>query len=107
MSVRGIRGHLEELSGIHVSAGLISAVIGRGRGMAEPTAGCLLSAGVLRRDTGQKPRRRLCPYKAVYIALGIRPDGTKGILGIWIEQTESAKFWLRVMNGRTAALVTF
>ena len=36
--------------------------------------------------------------KAVYIALGIRPDGTKEILGISIEQTEGAKFWLRVMN---------
>ena len=36
--------------------------------------------------------------KAVYIARGIRPDGTKEILGIWIEQTEGAKFWLRVMN---------
>ena len=36
--------------------------------------------------------------KAIYIALGIRPDGTKEILGIWIEQTEGAKFWLRVMN---------
>jgi hypothetical protein len=40
MSVREIRGHLEELYGIDVSAGLISAVIGGGRGMAEPTAGC-------------------------------------------------------------------
>ncbi len=36
--------------------------------------------------------------KAVYIALAILPDGTKEILGIWIEQTEGAKFWLRVMN---------
>ena len=36
--------------------------------------------------------------KAVYIALGILPDGNKEILGIWIEQTEGAKFWLRVMN---------
>lgn len=36
--------------------------------------------------------------KAVYVALGILPDGTKEILGIWIEQTEGAKFWLRVMN---------
>ena len=35
---------------------------------------------------------------AIYIALGILPDGTKEILGIWIEQTEGAKFWLRVMN---------
>ena len=36
--------------------------------------------------------------KAVYIALAILPDGTKEILGLWIEQTEGAKFWLRVMN---------
>ena len=37
-------------------------------------------------------------WPALYIALGILPDGTKEILGIWIEQTEGAKFWLRVMN---------
>jgi putative transposase len=36
--------------------------------------------------------------KAVYVALGVRPDGTKEILGLWIEQNEGAKFWLRVMN---------
>jgi putative transposase len=36
--------------------------------------------------------------KAIYIALGMRPDGTKDVLGLWIEQTEGAKFWLRVMN---------
>jgi putative transposase len=38
--------------------------------------------------------------KAVYIALGVRPDGTKDILGLWIEQSEGAKFWLRAMTGR-------
>ena len=32
------------------------------------------------------------------IALGILADGTKQILGIWIEQTEGAKFWLSVFN---------
>ena len=36
--------------------------------------------------------------EAIYIALGILPDGIKEILGIWIGQTEGAKFWLRVMN---------
>jgi putative transposase len=36
--------------------------------------------------------------KAVYVALGVRPDGSKEVLGLWIEQTEGAKFWLRVMN---------
>jgi putative transposase len=33
--------------------------------------------------------------KAVYLGLGVRPDGTKEILGLWIEQTEGARFWLR------------
>jgi transposase-like protein len=32
------------------------------------------------------------------LALGIAPDGTKDVLGLWIEQTEGAKFWLRVMT---------
>jgi len=36
--------------------------------------------------------------KTVYLALGVLPDGTKDIPGIWIEQSESAKFWLRVMT---------
>ncbi len=36
--------------------------------------------------------------KAVYITLGIQPDVTKEVLGIWIEQTEGAKFWMRVMT---------
>ena len=36
--------------------------------------------------------------KAVYFALGIAADGTKDVLGLWIEQNEGAKFWLKVMN---------
>jgi len=36
--------------------------------------------------------------KAVYIALAVLPDGAREILGLWIEQTEGATFWLRVMN---------
>jgi putative transposase len=36
--------------------------------------------------------------KAVYVALGVTPDGTKDTLGLWIETSEGAKFWLRVMN---------
>jgi putative transposase len=36
--------------------------------------------------------------KAVYLALGVLADGTKDILGIWIEATEGAKFWMRVFN---------
>ena len=36
--------------------------------------------------------------KAIHIALGVRADGTKEVLGLWVEQNEGAKFWLRVMN---------
>jgi putative transposase len=36
--------------------------------------------------------------KAVYLALGIQRDGTKEVLGLWIQQTEGAKFWLVVMK---------
>ena len=36
--------------------------------------------------------------KAVYLALGVLPDGSRDVLGIWIEQTEGAKFWLKVFN---------
>ncbi len=66
--------------------------------MAEPPAGRLLPAGLFRRDPRQDPHEGFVRNKAVHIALGIQPDGTKEILGIWIEQTEGAKFWLRVMN---------
>ncbi len=34
----------------------------------------------------------------VYLALGIRSDGTKEVLGLWMQSTEGAKFWLRVMT---------
>lgn len=37
--------------------------------------------------------------KAVYLAIGMRPSGHEEVLVLWIEQTEGAKFWLRVMNG--------
>ncbi len=36
--------------------------------------------------------------KAIYLALGMRRDGTREILGIWIETTEGAKFWMKVFN---------
>ena len=36
--------------------------------------------------------------QAVYLALGVAADGTRDVLGLWIEQAEGAKFWLKVMN---------
>jgi len=102
MSVREIRGHLEELYGIDVSPDLISAVTDAvleevAEWQGRPLEACypLVFFDAIRvkiRDEG------FVRNKAVYIALGILADGTKAILGLWIEQTEGAKFWLRVMN---------
>lgn len=102
MTVREIRGHLEELYGIDVSPDLISAVTDAvleqvAEWQNRPLDVCypLVFFDAIRvkiRDEG------FVRNKAVYIALGILADGTKEILGIWIEQTEGAKFWLRVMN---------
>ncbi len=36
--------------------------------------------------------------KVIYLALGIRSDGTRDILGLWIESTEGAKFWMKVFD---------
>ena len=102
MSVREIRMHLEELYGIDVSPDLISAVTDAvleevAEWQNRPLDACypLVFFDAIRvkiRDEG------FVRNKAIYIALGILPDGTKEILGLWIEQTEGAKFWLRVMN---------
>ena len=40
----------------------------------------------------------LVKNKAVYVALALNPDGEKDVLGLWIEQSEGAKFWLKVIN---------
>jgi putative transposase len=42
----------------------------------------------------------LVKNKAVYVALALNADGEKDVLGLWIEQTEGAKFWLKVVNER-------
>ena len=36
--------------------------------------------------------------KAIYLALAVLPDGTRDILGLWVEQTEGAKFWMKVFS---------
>ena len=102
MTVREIQGHLAELYGIDVSPDLISAVtdaildeIAEWQNRPLEAVYPLVFFDALRvkvRDEGTVRN------KAVYIALGVRADGCKEILGLWIEQTEGAKFWLRVMN---------
>jgi putative transposase len=102
MSTREIQGHLRELYGIEVSPDLISAVTDAvleeiAAWQARPLEPVypLVFFDALRvkiRDEG------LVRNKAVHVALGVRADGAKEILGLWLEQNEGAKFWLRVMN---------
>lgn len=102
MSTRDIQGHVRELYGIEVSPDLVSAVTDsvidevnawQSRPL-EPTYAIVFfdALRVKIRDEG------LVRNKAVYLAIGVRPSGHKEVLGLWIEQTEGAKFWLRVMN---------
>ena len=109
MSPREIVGHLHDLYGIDVSPDLISAVtdavleeITAWQGRPLEATYPLVFFDALRvkvRDEG------LVRNKAVHIALGVRADGTKEILGLWIEQNEGAKFWLRVMPPHDASVM--
>lgn len=102
MSVREIQGYLEEIYGLTVSPDLISevtdAVVEEVREWQMRPLEALYpviffdALRVKIRDEGTVKN------KAVYLALGILPDGTKDVLGLWIEQTEGAKFWLKVMT---------
>ena len=102
MSTREIVGHLHDLYGIDVSPDLISTVTDAvleeiAAWQARPLEAIypIVFFDALRvkiRDEG------LVRNKAVHVALGVRADGTKEILGLWLEQNEGAKFWLRVMN---------
>ena len=66
--------------------------------MAKPAAGAGLSLVFLDALRVEIRDERLVRNKAIHIALDVRADGIKEVLGLWIEQNESAKFWLRVMN---------
>ena len=102
MSTRDIQAHIEEIYGIEVSPALVSAVTDavleevrawQNRPL-EPVYAIVYfdALRVKIRDEG------LVRNKAVYLAIGITCAGDKEILGLWIEQTEGAKFWLKVMN---------
>jgi putative transposase len=102
MTVREIQGHLTELYGIDVSPDLISRVTGavldevrewQSRPL-DPVYPIVFfdALRVKIRDEG------LVKNKAVYVALAFNANGEKEVLGLWIEQTEGAKFWLKVVN---------
>jgi putative transposase len=102
MTVREIQGFLAEMYAVEVSPDLISTVTDAV--VAEVTA------------WQSRPLEPLYPVvffdalrvkirdeatvrsKAVYLALAVLPDGSRDILGIWIEQTEGAKFWMKVFT---------
>jgi putative transposase len=102
LTVREIRGYLVETYDTEVSPDFISTVTDGV--LAEVTAWqsrplesvyAVVFFDALRvkiRDEG------VVRNKAVYLALGVRRDGTREILGIWIETTEGAKFWMKVFN---------
>jgi len=102
LTVREIQGHLKELYGTEVSPDLISRVTDAvleevKEWQARPLDPCypVVFFDALRvkiRDEG------LVKNKAVYVALALDTDGHKHVLGLWIEQSEGAKFWLKVMN---------
>ena len=102
MSVREIQGFLLDQYKVEVSPDLISTVTGAvleevSAWQNRPLEGMypIVFFDALRvkiRDEGTVKN------KAVYLALGVAADGTKDVLGLWIEQTEGARFWLGVMN---------
>lgn len=102
MSTRDIQAHLRELYGTEISPELVSAVTDsvldevsawQNRPL-EPVYAIVFfdALRVKIRDEGTVKN------KAVYLAVGMRCSGHKEVLGLWIEQTEGAKFWLRVMT---------
>lgn len=102
MTVREIQGHLEEMYGTEVSPTLISSVTDAVAEEVKAWQSRPLDAlypivyldciHVKVRDGGT------VRAKAVYLALGINMAGEKELLGIWIAQTEGAKFWLQVVT---------
>ena len=102
MTVREIQGHLAELYGAQVSPDLISRVtdavleeVREWQNRPLEAVYPIVFFDALRvkiRDEG------MVKNKAVYVALAYNGDGEKEVLGLWIEQTEGAKFWLRVVN---------
>jgi len=102
MSTRDIQGHIRELYGIEVSPDLVSAVtdsvldeVNAWQSRPLEVRYAIVFFDALRvkvRDEG------LVKNKAVYLAIGVRASGHKEVLGIWLEQAEGAKFWMRVMS---------
>ena len=102
MATREIRGHVEELYGVAVSAELLSKVtdevheeLREWRVRPLEAVYPIVYFDALRvkiRDEG------VVQNKSVHLAIGVTPLGRKEILGMWTAANEGAKFWLRVMS---------
>jgi putative transposase len=100
MTTRDIQGHLEEIYGVEVSPTLISnvtdAVVEEVKAwQSRPLEAVypilyLDALHVKMRDAGHVQNR------AIYVAMGVKLDGDKEVLGLWAGQAEGAKFWLQV-----------
>jgi len=102
MTMREIQGFLGEQYGCEVSPEFISSVTDAV--MAEVTAWQARALEpmypVVFFDALRVKIREdaVVRNKAIYLALGVLPDGSRDVLGLWIENTEGAKFWLKVFN---------
>lgn len=102
MTVREIRAHLEEIYGVEVSPDLISRVTDavveemtawQTRPLERVYLVAYLDALVIKvRDKSGVQN------KSVYIVVGVRPDGSKDVLGLWLQASEGAKFWLTILS---------
>ncbi len=102
LSTRDIRRHLQEIYHVEISPGLISnvteAVIEevtawQARPLEALYPVIYLDALHVKIRDGAHVRT-----KALYLVIGINIHGTKEVLGLWIEQTEGAKFWLQILT---------
>jgi len=102
MTVREIQGFLAEMYAVDVSPDLISSVTDAVLSEVTAWQARPLEAmyPVVFFDALRVKIRQdgVVRNKAVYLALGMLADGTRDILGIWIENTEGAKFWMKVFN---------
>ena len=104
LSTRDIRAHLEDVYGLRVSADLISRVtdavleeVSDWQNSALEPVYPIVFLDPLRVKIRDAESRQV-KNKAVYIALGVTPEGEREVLGLWIAANEGAKFWLSIMN---------
>jgi putative transposase len=101
MTVREIQSHLEEMYGAEVSPSLISSVTDAVADEVKAWQARPLDAiyPIVYMDCIHvKVRDGAVRVKAVYLAIGITMNGEKEVLGLWLAQTEGAKFWLQVVT---------